>query len=200
MSVDLDVLFDEFAAAFARGEHPDALSYVDRAGADSDALARMIESFLASAPGQPADEETTAKLNALVLAHPPYVEEPPLLEARLEAGKRRAELVDALVRLLGLAPALRDRVAERYHQLETGQLDPDRVDGRVWGVIEGILGRDVRNLAAFQGAEMFSFDAMYRRAETSASGQAVTPSAAPAVEPEPGFDQVDRLFGVGPEP
>jgi cell division protein FtsB len=34
-------LFDEYAAAYARGERPDAGAYLERAGAEADELARL---------------------------------------------------------------------------------------------------------------------------------------------------------------
>ena len=58
MSAGVDLLFDEFAASYARGEHPDARDYLERAGDARDALADLIDRFLAAAPVQPPGEET----------------------------------------------------------------------------------------------------------------------------------------------
>ena len=53
---------------------------------------------------------------------------PPLLELRRRRGLKRDLVVDGLVRLLGLDPGKRERVARYYDELETGLLDASRVD------------------------------------------------------------------------
>jgi DNA repair protein RadA/Sms len=43
-------LFDEYAAAYARGERPELGEFLARAGEDADELARLVDAFLARAP------------------------------------------------------------------------------------------------------------------------------------------------------
>src|ERR687895_755334 len=76
--------------------------------------------------------------------------EPPLLALRTRRGLRREEVVDALVRALGLDVAKREKVKQRYHELETGQLDARRVDDRVWDALSGALRAPVEALRAWR--------------------------------------------------
>ena len=55
---DVDRLFDEFAAAYVRGEQPDLVAFVRLAGEDGDELARLIDVFLRVAPApEPRDDD-----------------------------------------------------------------------------------------------------------------------------------------------
>jgi hypothetical protein len=52
------VLFEEYAASFARGEHPDLREYLQRAGEGRDDLAVLVEGWLQAAlPPEPSEEE-----------------------------------------------------------------------------------------------------------------------------------------------
>src|SRR6266511_5839181 len=116
-------LFDELARRFGAGERPDVTEYLGRAGEEADELAALLDAFLQAAPTLPPAEETVAMMEAWTAG------EPPLLALRVRRGLRRAQVVDALVRLLGLDPAKREKVAAYYHRLETGLLDPRRSTG-----------------------------------------------------------------------
>ena len=140
----VDELFADYAAALARGERPRAADYLDRAGAEADALATMIERFLQAVPRPAATAEDSALLAAW-LQH-----EPPLLELRRRQGLKRAAVVDSLLGRLGLASSSRSRLADAYHELETGQLDPAGVDQTVWSALTEILKANVRELAAWR--------------------------------------------------
>ena len=122
---ELFELFDEYAAAYARGERPRAREYLARAGPQADELAGLIDEFLQRSPAAEPDEETMTIVGALVEGHPP------LLELRVQRGLRRAQVVDALVRLLGLDVKKEAKVAGYYHQLEVA--DPRlRRHGPLW--------------------------------------------------------------------
>lgn len=140
----VDELFADYAAALARGERPRTADYLERAGAEADALAMMIERFLQGVPRPAATAEDSALLTAWLES------EPPLLELRRRQGLKRAAVVDALLGLLGLAASSRTRLADAYHELETGQLDPVGVDQRVWNALTEILQANVRELAAWR--------------------------------------------------
>ena len=87
----VDELFAEYAAAFGRGERPRAGDYLERAGAEADELAAMIERFLRAAPRRAATAEDSALLAGWLQ------NEPPLLELRRRQGLKRAAVVDSLL-------------------------------------------------------------------------------------------------------
>src|SRR2546429_8546984 len=89
---DLFELFDEYAAAYARGERPQAREYLARAGPRADELAGLIDQFLTRTPALEPDEETKSIMAALVEGHPP------LLELRVQRGPRREQVGGAPVR------------------------------------------------------------------------------------------------------
>ena len=43
-------LFDEWAASYSRGENPDPLSYLERAGVHADDLSTLMDGYLRLAP------------------------------------------------------------------------------------------------------------------------------------------------------
>jgi hypothetical protein len=180
-------LFDEYAAAYARGERPSAEAYLDRAGAKRDQLARLLEEFLPRTPVKPPSEDDVRHLGLLL------AEEPPLLTLRVERGLRVDDVVGALVDRLGLEAGLSEKLRLRYHELETGQLEPRRVDRRVWEALAEMLQAKVEELVAWARplASPAPQAAYYRAAD------AVTPRE-PLMVGEPAEpDEVDRLFGVG---
>ena len=130
----VDELFADYAAALARGERPRARDYLDRAGADADELATMIERFLQAAPRPVATAEDSALL-AGWLQH-----EPPLLELRRRQGLKRGDgrrLAARPARARGAQPGparrrlprARDRPARpgrrRRERLERPHRDPE---------------------------------------------------------------------------
>ncbi len=118
-------LFDEWAASFVRGENPDALSYLELAGAHADELAALMDGFLQFAPrGTPTDE-------TLLLARAWVRGASPLVELRASRGVRRDQIVDAVMEEFELAPGRRDKVKRYYHELESGLLDPAGLDRRL---------------------------------------------------------------------
>jgi hypothetical protein len=139
----VDELFAEYAAAYSSGERPRAADYLARAGEDADELAVMIDRLLRTAPRRPSTERDAARLASLL-------REPPILELRVRLGLRRGEVVDRLLVALGLSPKLRPRLRDAYHELETAQLDPARVDGSVWRALQEILSENVRDLAVWR--------------------------------------------------
>ena len=180
----VEELFAEYASAFARGERPRARDFLDRAGAEGDALAAMIERFLQAAPRPAATPE-----DALLAAG--WLEgEPPLVTQRVRLGLKRDDVVDALLGALRLAPGKRERLREAYHELETGQLDPVGVDASVWSSLAEILQANVRELAAWRPPPLEAKTA-YRFSDASAS---LETRAAIRHDQESEHDEVDRLF------
>ena len=180
----IEELYAEYAASLARGERPRARDYLDRAGTEAEELATMIERFLQAAPRPVATVEESALLDGWLQR------EPPLLELRRRRGLKRAEVVDSLLGLLGLAAPNRARLADAFHELETGQLDPAGVDASVWSALAEILKANVRELAAWRPPPLEA-TAAYRRSEIRAPLEArATIRQQRATE----RDEVDRLF------
>jgi len=108
----------------------------------------------------------------------------------LRLGLKRAAVVESLLGALGLAPAGRARLADAYHELETGQLDPAGVDASVWRALDGILTANVRELAAWRPPQLAAAPAyrarpQERRLESRAGIRQVREAAG---------DEIDRLF------
>ena len=186
MSERLFELFDEYATAYVRGERPSPEDFLDRAGPERDQLAALLDEYLRRAPAQPPSEEDQRHLELLV------ADEPPLLVLRRERKLRREQVVELLRERLGLPVELEDKLGLRYHELETGQLEPTSIDRRVWEVLGDALQAQVEELMArarprgFAGPEVAFFRAPVARA--SAASSAVSDISEP--------DEVDRLFGL----
>lgn len=177
-------LFAEYAAAFARGERPRARDFLDRAGAEAGELGVMIARFLQAAPRPAATVEDSALLRGWVEG------EPPLVTQRVRQGLKRAAVVDALREALGLGADKRERLADAYHELETGQLDPARVDASVWSALGEILKANVRELGAWRPPQPEQRFALFR-----ADAEIALESASDIRRHrEPELDEIDRLF------
>lgn len=180
-------LFDEYAAAYARGERPQAREYLARAGPQADVLAGLIDQFLVSAPAVEPDEETTTIVGALIEGHPP------LLELRVQRGLRREQVVDALVQLLGLDVKKERKVADYYHQLEGGILEPSGVDRRVWDALAQTFKTRVDDLVAWRPPAAEAASAYLRWSDAPAAMASLARPAAPEIE----RDEIDELFLLG---
>jgi hypothetical protein len=180
----VDELFAQYAAAYGRGEHPRAGDYLARAGGEHEELAAMIDRFLRAAPRHEATVEESVLLAGWLQ------NEPPLLELRRRQGIKRGEVVESLLVALGLKPTSRDRLADAYHELETGQLDPAGVDASVWRALGEILNANVRDLAAWRPPPLAAAPAFRERSPerlvATSTHMRETRSAA--------GDDVDRLF------
>src|SRR4051812_46158679 len=96
---DVGALFDEYAAAYARGEEPNLREYLAKAGDGADELARLVEAFVAAAPAaEPSDEHVS-------LARAWAEGQSPLLEVRTRRGVRREEVVEAILGRFGIDSA-----------------------------------------------------------------------------------------------
>ena len=187
MAEDALALFDEFAARWARGERPDAREYLARAGAQADELAPLLERVAAASPPPEPSEEMVALIRAWRGG------QPPLLELRRRRRLTRAAVVDALVAALGLDVAKRDKVAGYYHELESGLLDPGRVDRRVFQALAETLKARVEDLLAWEPPVQHE-SVYYRRSDPTFDTAAEASSLASPAEPEEPPDDVDRLF------
>ena len=177
-------LFAEYAAALARGERPRARDFLDRAGPEAGELGELIERFLQAAPRQAPSAEDSALLAGWLEG------EPPLVTQRVRQGLKRAAVVDALREALGLGADTRERLAEAYHELETGQLDPAGVDASVWSALGEILKANVLELGRWR-APRLELQQAYLRADAEATLETGSVIRQHQLS-EP--DEVDRLF------
>ena len=182
MADDLFELFDDYAARFARGERPNARDYVERAGDSGDEFAQMLESFLSRAVPPAPDADVRSAAEAWLAG------DSPLLALRVRRGVKRAAVVDALVQRLGLDPAKREKVSRYYHELETGQLEPEGVDRGVWTVLAETLSGRIDDLFAWR-PKSDATSAVFARRTAPAAEALEAPSRESAPE-----DEVDRLF------
>jgi hypothetical protein len=174
----VETLFDEWVSRYRRGDRPDPREYLARSGALRDELASLIDGYLALAPRPELNLETVDVVNAWIGGESPLV----LLRAR--RGLTREKLLDTLSTRFGLSRAQQPALAERYHELEAGLLDPARLS---------------RRLAAFLAERLQTTEDVIRvwTPRTLHAAPAFRSSAAPssAVRRIPQYDEeVDRLF------
>ncbi len=186
-----ELLFEDFAARYARGEHPDVRDYLERAGDERDDFAALVDGYLASTPARPPSPETLATFAELL---PEDTETPPMLAARVRLGLRRSEVVRHLMRFRGLPPEREEKVARYYHELETGLLDPRGVQPLVWHHLAKIFGTGIRPLMLGRNEPPpVLVAAYYRLSDSVADAERLAAPAAPASEPAE-RDEVDALF------
>src|SRR3954447_13552003 len=136
----VEQLFDEYAAAFARGESPDVRAYL----AQAPELAPLIEAFVASAEPPAPDEAQVALAEAWAEGASP-------LEAlRRRRGLRLDDLVAALVGDLGLDLARASQVKRYVSELEDDTLSRRGVDRRVWAAWAETLRTTAETLLAWR--------------------------------------------------
>ncbi|MDP9227132.1 MAG: hypothetical protein M3P18_25455 [Actinomycetota bacterium] len=185
MAERVDELFGEYASAYARGERPQAREFLVRAGGQVDELANLIDAFLARAPAPAPDKQAVELFEAWQAG------ESPLLWLRTARGLTRDAIVAALVQTLGLDLKKKEKVRRYYHELESGQLEPERVDGRVWDVLGETLGARVVDLLAWRPRRpAFPAPALVR----GPTRPMMTATRVPEPQEEPAEDEVDRLF------
>ena len=177
-------LFEEYVGRFAAGERPDLREYLARAGDGRDELAGLVARFLQWAEAPEPDEDAVAVAQAWIEG------EAPLVALRVRRGLRREEVVDGGDEALPAWAELREKVARRYHELETGQLDASRADPALLEELASVLRARVADLLAWKPRPLATEAAFYREAEPVAMPS--TFAAAPPPPSEP--DEVDRLF------
>ena len=180
-------LFDEYAAAYARGERPRAEEYLERAGDHADDLAQLLDGFLAATPPPAPDADTLAIVGGWVGG------DTPLLELRRRRGLTRDRVVDGLIRALALDRAKRDKVKRYYHELESGLLEPRRVDRRVFAAVADALKTRVDDVLTWRPPPALEpASAAFFRADLAVgSGPLRAPSVADETD---AYDEIDALF------
>jgi hypothetical protein len=188
----VDTLFDEYAARWARGERPEAADYLDRAGAEREALAVMIDRYLAVAPAGEPDEATVRFLAEIYEG-----DEPPLLAARLARGLKVQAVVQWVMESFSLPADTTSKVSAYWHELESGRRRPSDVAPELWRTVVELLGPTAEAARGWSPPPLLASDVRYHRVR-SKSFSLEQPAAAPSVEEPSQPDEVDRLFGYGP--
>jgi hypothetical protein len=184
----VDELFGEYAAAYSRGERPQAREFLARAGGEVDELARLIDAFLARAPAPALDEQAVELFEAWQAG------ESPLLRLRTARGLTRDAVVGALVRALVLDVDKKEKVGRYYRELETGALEPERVDRRVWDALAKMLGARISDLADWRPRPPALPIAPFARAAHVSGMFSVSATAQHGQDDQKQEDEIDRLF------
>jgi hypothetical protein len=193
-----NLLVDACAALDAR--QLDAFdAIVEQAGDDRQELLDMVEVALSlRGPVEPSPELVQQVAMTPMFDVRPW---PEILEtARLEASIKRPALLAQLAERLGIRDAeAQERLNERYHELETGQLEPARVQPALLDALGDLLGGIRETLAAtrFNPMPDLGPSAVLNRSGDVAYSMMLTDEA--AFGPEPTTDaerMVDDLFGV----
>jgi hypothetical protein len=142
-----NLLVDACAALDAR--QLDAFdAIVEQAGDDRQELLDMVEVALSlRGPVEPSPELVQQVALSPMFDVRPWAE---ILEsARLDASIKRPALLAQLAERLGIRDeAAQERLNERYHELETGQLEPARVQPALLDALGELLGGIRETLAA----------------------------------------------------
>jgi hypothetical protein len=184
----LSELFDEYAVRYARGEQPDPVLYLDRAGDSANALAQMIDRFLQWAPPPAPDEVAVALMGAWLAG------EPPLRELRVKRGLRVDDVVHQLSAEFDVDLALTGKLRRYFQRLERGALETGRVDGRVFEALAEALQTSAAMLRTWASAPRAA-QASVAPAFRGEPEPTVASSGPPAREET--WDEVDELF-LGP--
>ena len=181
----VDQLFDEWAASYGRGENPDPLPYLERAGSHADDLSEAHGRLSPAAPRNEPTEET------LVLARAWVSGASPLVELRASRGVRREEVLEAVMNEFELPPERRAKVKRYYHELESGLLDPAGLDSRLADLL-------ARTLRSTRDAFFVAAQAAHRRPGFPRLRSALPLEALPPSGADESPDEVDVLFFSGP--
>ena len=188
----LDHIVEEFRTAYLAGERPDVADLISRTPeADRDELSRRIRMVLAEEPPPDPAPETLVMAQAILRG------EQPLIALRGSKGLTRDAVVHKLRESLGVPPDKEPRVAEYYHDLETGQLPLAGIRDRVFDALASALGV-ARSSLMLKGPgpsdREVGVAVFARQAGPDDLGDQPIPLMSPPGEP----DEVDDLFTGGP--
>ena len=193
-----NLLVDACAALDAR--QLDAFdAIVEQAGDDRQELLDMVEVALSLR----GPIEATPELVEAVAASPMFDVRPwaEILEtARLEASIKRPALLAQLAERLGIRDEdAQERLNERYHELETGQLEPARVQPALLDALGDLLGGIRETLAATRFNPLPDLGPAVALNRSADPMEVMLMADMAPFEPEPTTDavrMVDDLFGV----
>jgi len=180
-------LFDEWAAALARGERAHAPDFIRRAGDAADDLASMMDRFLRERPRRDADPA------AVDLARAWMAGQAPLVELRARHDVTRDDVVAAVMNTFGLAPEKRQIVKRYYHRLEAGELDPARLAPPLLELLGRLLHAPASAIAAWRSRPLDVAPA-FRAVPVAAADADVLRASPVAREPVEDDEEVRALF------
>ena len=190
--MSLDHTVEEFRTAYLAGERPDVEDLIRSAPeADRDELARRIRMVLAEEPPPDPAPETLVMVQAMLRG------EQPLIALRASKGLTRDAVVRQLSETLGLPPDKESRVAEYYHDLETGQLPLAGIRDRVFRALASALGV-ARSSLMLQGPGPSDRESGVAAFARQAGPDDLLSQPIPLMSPSGQPDEVDDLFTGGP--
>ena len=209
---DVDRLLREFKDEHERTGSADPSEYLAQVkGRDREALATLLDGYLAGAPPRRWDEAAFAASPAAAvvdrlaeeLSTPADGWVTVLPRLRNKARIKRADLVTRLADALDVG-GKREKVAAYYHQMEQGALPSAGVSDRVLDALGEILGESAEALRRAgqamtpQGPREGGAPAFARMSmpEVQASDALEVPAAAPR-QAKAEWDEVDELFAGG---
>ncbi|MDA2954045.1 MAG: hypothetical protein O2976_05475 [Actinomycetota bacterium] len=190
--MSLDHIVEEFRTAYLAGERPDVAEIISRAPeADRDELGRRIRMVLAEEPPPDPAPETLVMAQAILRG------EQPLIALRGSKGLTRDAVVHQLRESLGVPPDKEPRVAEYYHDLETGQLPLAGIRDRVFDALASALGV-ARSALMLKGPGPSDREVGVAVFARQASPDDLFDQPIPLMSPPEEPDEVDDLFTGGP--
>jgi IS5 family transposase len=156
----------------------------------------LIDRYLAEAPAGPFDAEAFASFRSDPRQQSMVkriLDDITLKVLRQDAQLSKERLGETLAAELGLRGHER-RVKARYHDVETGSVDPARVRRRVWEALGRALGTSIERV---HGAAAAAFAARRGGAASMAfarTGEGGLAERSPADAPEDSQAVVDRAF------
>jgi hypothetical protein len=206
---DPDRILSEFIDAWNAGERPDVDDYVGRAAeADRAPLASDIVAFLAFAPTPDYDDAALEAIRAepAVVAGAAATETasglwPALLpRLRARAALTTGQLAAALVGALGLTPDREPKTRDYLERLESGELEPRGLSGRVLDGLSRVLDVPRSALEGAGGLGAAPAPALFRAEGPAADAlrddlDVIADALAAPAGGE--WDEVDELFRGG---
>lgn len=206
MAVNREQILSEFIDAWNAGERPDAGEHIERAPTNERGeLAEEIRMFLAFAPTPAYGEEALEAIRGEPVVQEAFGaarERGDLLPRLLRRLRERRSLTTAqvageLVADLGLPDGKAVKAASYLDRLEAGDLEPSRVNRRVFGVLArvfGVTSEELEGSGGFAGPRAAPvFRAMTAAAEDVEPHLEVLADALAAPGGE-NRDEVDDLF------
>ncbi|MEJ7784893.1 MAG: hypothetical protein WKF96_08825 [Solirubrobacteraceae bacterium] len=196
----IDELYRRYIDEYRTAGDADPRTYLaELRGVDRAELAARIDHFLDSEPPPAFDAAAFAafredpRRQALVTR---ILGSETLADLRATAAASKREVGEALAERLGLAGHAA-AVRARYHDVETGTVDPGRVTGRVWDALAAILGAPAERLReaaerAFGGPSGQTDGVAFARSQPT--GRARRHEKAQPPEGDADDDIVDRAF------
>lgn len=193
---DVETLLRAFISDYRATGRPHARRFLDElTGTDRLELEAYIERFLADEAERPFDPEAFARFRAdpvRAAMVERIVDDTTLEQLRRRAGVSKARVAEALAAALGLAGRER-QVKARYHDVERGAVDPDRVRRPVWEALAELFGQRAERL---RDAAVTGFSGPADEAPQVAFARTDMPVMGVDARPAAGGDEsdVDRAF------